>query len=59
MHYEMLKDTCHDQYEEIQELKSKITKAIEYIKEEMYSEPKELYGLVPADEVLKILGDKE
>ena len=31
MHYEMLKDTCHDQYEEIQQLKSKINNVNKYI----------------------------
>lgn len=31
--YEMLKDKVHDQYDEIQELKNKISKAWEYIEE--------------------------
>lgn len=31
--HEMLKDKVHDQYDEIQELKNKISKAWEYIEE--------------------------
>jgi NAD+--asparagine ADP-ribosyltransferase len=41
------------------EMKEKIDKAIEYIKEDMYGEPNELYGLVDGEHILKILGDKE
>lgn len=33
MEYEMLKDKVHDQYDEIQELKSKISKIREFIKD--------------------------
>lgn len=40
-------------------LQSKIDKAIEYINEEYDAEPKELYGLVNADELLKILKEVE
>ena len=39
------------------ETQTKIENTISYIKEEQYSEPKELYGLVCSDELLKILGD--
>ena len=40
---------------EYNHLQSKIDKAIEYINEEYDAEPKELYGLVSADKLLKIL----
>ena len=35
--------------------KSRIDKAIEYIKDDMYVEPKELYGLVDGEHLLNIL----
>lgn len=31
--HEMLKDKVHDQYDEIQELKNKISKALKYVEE--------------------------
>lgn len=36
-------------------LKSRNDKAIEYIKEDMYGEPNELYGLVDGEHLLNIL----
>jgi hypothetical protein len=47
-------------YENI-ELKDRIDKAIEYIKDDMYVEPNELYGLVDGEKVKSILqgSDKE
>lgn len=45
--------------EEINRLNNIINKAIEYIKEDMYVEPKELYGLVDGEHLLNILQDKE
>ena len=39
----------------VNNLQSKIDKAIEYINNEYDTEPKELYGLVSADELLEIL----
>ncbi len=43
----------------VDKLQQRISKAIEYIKEEQYVEPKELYGLVSADELLNILQGSE
>ena len=39
--------------------KSRNEKAIEYIKEDMYGEPNELYGLVDGEHLLNILGGDE
>ena len=39
----------------ITNLQERINKAIEYIKEDMYVEPKELYGLVDGEHLLNIL----
>lgn len=44
---------------EYNHLQSKIDRAIEYINEEYNVEPKELYGLVSADELLKILKEAD
>ena len=46
---------------DIKLLQDRINKAIEYIKEDMYVEPKELYGLVDGEHLLNILqgSDKE
>jgi hypothetical protein len=43
------------------ELQDRIDKAVEYIKDDMYVEPNELYGLVDGEKVLNILqgSDKE
>lgn len=46
-------------YEEKEDYKSRIEKAVEYIKEDMYSEPNELYGLVDGEYLLNILNGKE
>lgn len=53
--YDMLKDKIHEQYDEIKRLNNIIKEARKYVIEEMYTEPKELYGLVSADELLEIL----
>lgn len=39
--------------------KEQLNKAIEYIKEDMYVEPKELYGLVDGEHLLNILQGDE
>lgn len=46
-----------DALEVIDNLQSKIDKAVEYINKEYDTEPHELYGLVSADELLNILND--
>ena len=57
---ERLKQDIKDACIVIEKLKKEKKEAIEYIKKDMYVEPKELYGLVSADELLNILGgDKE
>ena len=53
--YDMLKDKIHEQYDEIKRLNNIIKEARKYVIEEMYTETKELYGLVSADELLEIL----
>lgn len=49
----------NEQALEIAKLKNQKQEAIKYIKEDMYVEPKELYGLVDGEAILKILGEKE
>ena len=57
---ERLKQDIKDACIVIEKLKKEKKEVIEYIKKDMYVEPKELYGLVSADELLNILGgDKE
>ena len=54
-----LEDRAYEQikflYKDYKDYKSRIDKAIEYIKEDMYVEPKELYGLVDGEHLLNIL----
>lgn len=45
--------------QKVNNLQSKIDKAIEYLNEEYDVEPKELYGLVSADKLLEILKEVE
>lgn len=54
--YEFLR---HNESEEIERLNIIIDKAIEYIKEDMYVEPKELYSLVDGEHLLNILQGSE
>ena len=55
MQYEQLKDTCHEQYEEIQELKQRIYKARKMIFDNYGVLDK--YEIEMLDDILK--GDKE
>lgn len=50
------KETMSDM---IDDYKSRIEKAVEFIKEDMYSEPNELYGLIDGEHLLNILNGKE
>lgn len=43
---------------ELTDYKSRIEKAVEYIKEDMYSEPNELYGLIDGEHLLNILNGR-
>ena len=54
--YELLKDRVHDQYDEIQQLKQRIDKAIEYIKNYL---PNYDFDHSNLEKLLEILGDKE
>lgn len=49
MEYEMLKDRCHDQYDEIQQLKAIISNAREWVN---------THDVDDAWELLEILGDE-
>ena len=52
----MQNDLMEQNIEDLQDIRDK---AIEYIKDDMYVEPKELYGLVDGQAVLNILQGKE
>ena len=43
----------------IKDYKTRIEKAVEYIKEDMYSEPNELYGLIDGEHLLNILNGSD
>ena len=56
---EIIKELKQEEHKNL-ELSMRINKAIEYIKDDMYVEPNELYGLVDGEHLLNILkGDNK
>lgn len=57
--YELLKDKCHDYFNENKKLKERIDKAIEYIKQRDKWYKNEEYKLLKTSDLLDILEGKD
>lgn len=56
---EFSKDGLYELQQKVEQLENIRKEAIEYIKEDMYGEPNELYGLVDGEHLLNILNKGE